>query len=84
MIYAGQRPRFAPKPTAGLAALIGLVDGLDGDRPLQPVIPPLVHHAHRTVADLLPDPVVANGFQHGEMIARARCSYAVELSPEGP
>ena len=69
MIYAGQRPCFAPKPAAGRAAFFGVGDGLDGDRPLQPVIPPLVHHAHRPLADLLPDPVVANGVQHGEMIA---------------
>ncbi len=65
MIYASQRPRFAPKLPACRAAFMGLVDGLDGDRPLQPFIPSFVDHAHPALADLLPDPVVADGFQHG-------------------
>ncbi len=72
MIYPGQRPYFAPKPATGSAALVCLVDGFDSDRPLQSPIPPLIDHAHGTLANLLPDPVVTNGFEHGEMIPPAQ------------
>ena len=84
MIYPGQGPRFAPKPSAGRAAFVGLIDGLDGDRPLQPVIPPLVYHAHRTLADFLPDPVVTNGFEHGVMIAPSKVLLRAGAVAGGP
>ena len=68
MIHAGQGSRFPPKPGAGFFAFIYFEDGLYRNRPFEVLVPCLKHNPHCPLADLAPDPVVANGFQHAVII----------------
>jgi hypothetical protein len=62
MIYASQGSRFAPKSTAGPATFIWLVDGLHCDRSKKAIVPSLVYNTHSALANLPPNPIVANTF----------------------
>lgn len=68
MIHAGQGTRLAPKPAVGFFALACFVNGLYSDWPFEAIIPRLVHNPHCALANLAPDPIMANCFQLAVMI----------------
>ena len=67
MVHARKRSCFAPQPAPGVSAFGFIVDGLNGNRAFQALVPAFVDHTHSTFADFAPDPVVANGFEHPEL-----------------
>lgn len=68
MIHAGQGTRLAPKPAVGFFAFACFVNGLYRDWPFEAIIPRLVHNPHCALANLAPDPIMSDCFQHAVMI----------------